>query len=79
MPNYTPPSINLIAAKKNARELVVDGEIWLVYELPPLPFDRRNAPSLVFESKVAVRRIRSFPAEWRALSDGDLFALSLAA
>lgn len=77
--NYTPPSINLIAAKKSAREMVIDGEIWLVYELPPLPFDRRNAPSLVFESKVAVRRVRTFPAEWRTLSDYDLFALSAAA
>jgi hypothetical protein len=39
-------------------------------------FDRRRAPSLVFESDGAVRRVRHYPENWRALSDEALFALS---
>ena len=51
--------------------------LWLVYELPPLPVDRRNSPSLIFESDTAIRRVRNYPLEWRALSDAELFTLSL--
>lgn len=63
-------------AQRTARKLFIDGVPWLVYELPPMPFDRRNSPSLVFEMDNTVRRIRDFPANWRDLSDDDLFALS---
>jgi hypothetical protein len=56
----------------------VDGVPWLVYVLPPLTYDRRNATSLVFESDNFIRRVRDFPAEWRKLSDDELFALSWA-
>jgi hypothetical protein len=66
----------LRAARSAARQVVVDGMPWLVYELPPAPFDRRSSPSLVFESDNTVRRIRTFPAGWRSLSDEALFALS---
>ena len=76
MANYTPPSINLIEAQKSARRIVINEETWLVYELPALPFDRRNTPSLVFESKDVVRRVRNYPADWRTLSEDELFALS---
>ena len=38
--------------------------------------EHRAGPSLVFESETAVRRVRDFPADWRKLSDDDLFALS---
>lgn len=62
-------------AQRTARRLVVDGVPWLVYELAHV-FDRRHAPSLVFESDHAVRRVRSYPAEWRDLSDAELWALS---
>ncbi|MFL5612414.1 MAG: hypothetical protein ACJ796_01985 [Gemmatimonadaceae bacterium] len=65
-------------AQRTARQVIVDGAPWLVYELPAMPFDRRNSPSLVFESDSAVRRVRDYPADWRSLSDDDLFALSWA-
>lgn len=63
-------------AQRTARRLFVDGIPWLVYELPPGSLDRRSSPSLVFESDQNVRRVRSFPADWRALGDAELFALS---
>ena len=66
-------------AQGRGRRLIVDGELWLVYELPPLQFDRRHTPSLVFESDGAVRRVRDFPPNWRSLSDDDLLALSWSA
>jgi hypothetical protein len=66
----------LRVARRTAREIFVDGMPWLVYELPPAPFDRRSSPSLVFETESTVRRVRSYPADWRQLSDADLFALS---
>ena len=53
-----------------------EGVPWLVYELPPRVFDRRASPSLVFESDDTVRRVRGFPAKWRALSDDELVALN---
>jgi hypothetical protein len=63
-------------ARENGRELIGDRVLWLVYELPPTPFDRRTGPSLVFESDSAMRRVRTFPADWRTLSDELLYALS---
>jgi hypothetical protein len=63
-------------SKDGARQLYVDGDRWLVYELPPMQFDRRSTPSLVFESEHVMRRVRNFPAEWRTLRDEDLFTLS---
>jgi hypothetical protein len=66
----------LRAAQETARHIVVDGVPWLVYELPALPFDRRNSTSLVFESDNSVRRVRDFPADWRSLTDDELAELS---
>ena len=66
------------AAFANARRIVVDYVAWLVYELPPAPYDRRSTPSLIFEHEFVMRRVRNFPSEWRALSDDDLLALSWA-
>ena len=77
----TPQSTSRILhdARRTARQLVIDGVLWLIYELPPSVFDRRNSPSLVFESDGAVRRVRNYPALWRELSDDDLVALSWSA
>lgn len=61
-------------ARHAARRFLVEGEEWRVYELAPT-FDRRH-PSLVFESDTSIRRVRSYPADWRTLSDDELFALS---
>jgi hypothetical protein len=66
-------------AQRTGRQLVVDGVPWLVYELPATSFDRRSSASLVFESDAAVRRVRNYPADWRALPDSELFALSWSA
>ena len=54
----------------------MDDVHWLVYELPAAPFDRRSIPSLVFESEHTMRRVRTFPAHWRDLSQPELWALS---
>lgn len=59
-----------------ARHILVDCVEWLVYELPPLPYDRRDTPSLIFENVNVIRRVRNFPSEWRDLSEDELFALS---
>lgn len=63
-------------AQRAARRLTFEGVRWLVYELPPSYLDRRRTPSLVFESEATVRRVRNYPATWRALSDAELIALS---
>src|SRR5262245_56935316 len=47
-----------------------DGMQWLVYELDLRAY--RDGASLVFESECVVRRIRTFPATWRELSDTKL-------
>jgi hypothetical protein len=66
-------------AQRTARQLVMDGVPWLVYELPATPFDRRSSASLIFESDAAVRRVRTYPPDWRSLADDALLALSWAA
>src|SRR5437667_301140 len=40
----------LRAARRGGREIFADNVPWLVYELPPAPFDRRSTPSLVFDT-----------------------------
>lgn len=63
-------------AQRRGRRILVDSVTWLVYELPPLTYDRRSTTSLVFESDNFIRRVRDFPADWRKLSDDELLALS---
>ncbi|MFL5560875.1 MAG: hypothetical protein ACJ79K_05295 [Gemmatimonadaceae bacterium] len=60
----------------NARVITIDHEEWRVYELGPAVYDRRGANTLVFESDGVIRRVRSYPREWRELSAEALFALS---
>ena len=50
------------------------GEAWRVYEVGGATYDRRA--SLIFESAWTVRRVRIYPADWRALSDEELLTLS---
>lgn len=69
---------SLRAAQRTARLLHANGVQWLVYELRPLPLDRRGSSSLVFESDDTIRRVRNFPMNWRELSDEALMALSWA-
>lgn len=63
-------------AQRTGREIAVEGVPWLVYELPPMVFDRRNSPSLVFETDGTIRRVRDYPPNWRDLTDDELYALS---
>ena len=63
-------------AQDLGRQIEVDHVLWSVYELPPPYFDRRSKPSLIFECETAVRRVRDYPADWRSLSDEELFSLS---
>jgi hypothetical protein len=53
-----------------------DGIRWQVSERPFADYDRRRGLSLIFASDAAVRRVREYPANWFALSDEELSALS---
>lgn len=62
--------------KDDARVLLVSGVRWTVYE-HAIVYDRRATVTLVFESIELIRRVRTFPPDWRHLSDEALFSLSL--
>ncbi len=64
-------------ARTNGRTVVVEGVEWRVYELPPGTYDRRGPATLIFESHDVFRRIRTYPVDWRTLTDEALFAVSL--
>jgi hypothetical protein len=51
------------------------GELWRVREMPPGSYDRRRQPTLVFDCDAAMRRVRSYPANWHELDDETLIAL----
>ena len=55
-----------------ARRFTIAGEPWTVREDLRCPHD----PSLVFENTSVARRVREYPANWRELSDEQLYALS---
>ena len=76
MADPTSPYQALALAQQAGRHVTADGVRWLIYELPPLPLDRRTSPSLVFESDNVIRRVRNYPIGWRALSDEELIELS---
>jgi hypothetical protein len=73
---HSPLELLRQAQRAGARRLVIEGMAWLVYELPASDYDRRARPSLVFESDGSMRRVRTFPENWRDLSDTELAALS---
>ena len=76
MPHSYDSSRSLLAeAIRTARRIVLEDVVWLVYELA-FPLDRRTTPSLIFENEGVIRRVRNYPADWRTLSDEELFALS---
>lgn len=79
MPEHESLASLVREAQRTARQLVIGGVPWLVYELPATPFDRRSSASLIFESDAAVRRVRNYPTDWRSLPDEALLALSWAA
>lgn len=66
-----------LVPRSGERRILAGNEAWSVYESRAPNTD--NGPSLIFESMKIVRRIRDYPADWRALNDQDLYALSCAA
>ena len=60
----------------NALVITIDHEEWRIYELPPSSYDRRGSNTLIFESDGVMRRVRSFPADWRELDVDALLSLS---
>ncbi|HEY9226674.1 MAG TPA: hypothetical protein VIP11_08515 [Gemmatimonadaceae bacterium] len=64
------------SARQNGRSVMGDGAEWRVYELPAGSYDRRGSASLIFESSDAFRRIRTYPSDWRELSDDELYQVS---
>ncbi len=65
-----------IPQSSGRRELMLDGEAWVVYERAPEVQDRNRDPSLVFESRSAIRRVRHYPVDWYTMSDAALRTLS---
>jgi hypothetical protein len=69
--------VRRLSSSEPVRDFVdEDGIRWRVYEMPFSEYDRRRGLSLIFASDVAVRRVRSYPANWSALSDEELAVLS---
>lgn len=63
-------SENNDSAAHGARRLLrIADVLWTVYEVP--------GAALVFESEYFVRRISTYPPDWRTIADADLYALSL--
>jgi hypothetical protein len=65
------------AGKGNWRRVFVDGQSWVVREVPAPSFDRRGGTHLLFESLEVIRRVRVFPANWLELDDAALYSLCL--
>ncbi|HTI63569.1 MAG TPA: hypothetical protein VL524_08655 [Gemmatimonadaceae bacterium] len=71
-----PPSSARARALASARTVHCDDGQWRVYEIESGPYDRRSGRSLIFESDGVLRRVRSYPTEWRELSDTELMEVS---
>ena len=63
--------------QSKVRQFHADEHQWIVYEVAAPSFDRRGGAHLIFESPEVVRRVRLFPSDWKTLSDGELYALSI--
>ena len=66
-----------VESELQTRRIVAEGDVWIVREVPAPAFDRRGGTHLIFEGIDVMRRVRNFPADWLALTDDDLYALSL--
>ncbi len=74
MPESQDPLTTPIAFRRIIRE--PDGREWLVREVSHA-YDRRSSTALVFERSEVIRKVRTFPTNWRTMSDEALIALSL--
>lgn len=59
-------------AHQAERRFAIAGEAWGVWEDLRSP----GGASLVFENSKIARRVHTYPASWRDLSDQELYALS---
>jgi hypothetical protein len=75
MANDEQRRLSVERARQGGRTLWADDTRWCVYESHS-PFDRRRGPTLLFDSDAVMRRVRDYPANWRELSDDDLYAIS---
>ena len=70
---------NVAATGRDARSRTFvddDGHRWKVSEQLFSEYDRRRGRSLIFESELAVRRVRDYPSDWFTLDDAALVRLS---
>ena len=68
--------IPIMASREERVFVDADGSRWRVYEQAFSAYDRRRGISLIFANDAAVRRVRSFPANWATLTDDELVDLS---
>jgi hypothetical protein len=61
---------------RSVRQFLAEAERWTVYEETDAT-PRGSGPSLVFEADRIARRVRNYPANWRELTDEQLYVLSL--
>jgi hypothetical protein len=71
--SFTPHDLASIPAIGVERSLIIDKQAWEVRELiDPVSL----SPTLVFPGASIAWRVRSYPANWRELTDNELYALS---
>ena len=58
--------------RPGSRLMRIAGELWAAYEDESPKWGR----SLIFESVRIVRRVRTYPPDWRELPDEQLYAVS---
>ena len=64
-----------MAAREGGRDFSdASGTVWRVYERPAI--GQHQTTSLIFESTTALRRVKSYPSNWRSLSPDALERLS---
>jgi hypothetical protein len=61
------------SARARGKKVRWSGQDWLIYELAPT---ETEPTSLVFETELLVRRVKTYPGNWRTLDDAALYALS---
>jgi hypothetical protein len=72
-----PPRAVAGVGDSDVRVIKGGGHVWRVSEVPYASYDRRGQTCLIFENEQVVRRVRTFPSDWRTRSDDELYALSL--
>ena len=70
-----PPIGGTLHPVSDTRRVAIAGDVWQIHE------DARTGPpsygpSLIFETELIARRVRHYPADWRVLTDDQLYGLS---